>query len=99
LPSKLQEVYVNYEQDDPTKKYFSKGILDHADSIHVKSITYLASHVSGNTAELKYKMIVSVMSNGSKTPTDVPSTWRANLVRESPKGGWKIHELKQIFLR
>jgi serine/threonine-protein kinase len=97
LPSKLQEVYVNYEQDKPSKKYF-EGILDRADSIHVKSIAYQQSHVTGNTAQLRFKMVVSVTSNGSKVPTDVPSTWRAELVRESPKGPWKIRQLTKISL-
>ena len=97
LPSKMQDVYNAYEQDEPTKKYL-KGIMDHADSIHVKSISFQTSHIAGNTAELKYRMIVSVMSNNSKIPTDVASTWRADLVRDAARAPWKIHRLVPIML-
>jgi serine/threonine-protein kinase len=97
LPVRMQDVYKGYEQDDQTKKYF-KGILDRADSIHVKLIAFQQSHVSGNTAQLKYKMIVSVTANGSKTPTDVPSTWRADLVREKQGGPWKLWKLLPMKL-
>ena len=93
LPSKMQDVYKDYEQDEATKRYL-KGIIDKADSIHVKSIAYQGSHIVGNTAELKYRMIVTVIFNNSKIPTDVPSTWRADLVREGR--AWKIHKLIPI---
>jgi hypothetical protein len=97
LPSKMMEVYKAYEQDDATKKYL-KGIIDHADSIRVKSISYQSSNVTGNSAELKYRMIVGVMTNGSKTPVEVPSTWRAVLVREGAKSPWKIQHLTPVKL-
>ena len=88
----MQDVYLAYDQDEATKKYL-KAIIDHADSIHVRPIAYQDAHVGGNTAELKYRMIVSVTYNGSKTPVDVPSTWRANLVRGGQRAAWKIHKL------
>ena len=97
LPSKMMEVYKAYEQDDETKRYL-KGIIDHADSIHVKSISYQSSNVTGNRAELKYRMIIAVTANGSKIPTEVPSTWRAVLVRDGTKAPWKIQRLTQVKL-
>ena len=98
LPSRMIEVYKGYEQDDRTKKYL-KGILDKADSIRVRSVTYQESNVSGNTAELRYRMRVMVTANGSKLPTsEVTSTWRAELVREGPKAPWKIYRLFPITL-
>ena len=92
LPSKMEEVYRNYDQDDQTKRYF-RGIIDKADSIHVKSIVFGKANVVGNTAQLTYRLIINVTSNNSKTPTEVPSTWRADLVREGQKAAWKIQRL------
>jgi hypothetical protein len=43
-------------------------------------------------------MIVGVMTNGSKTPVEVPSTWRAVLVREGAKSPWKIQHLTPVKL-
>jgi serine/threonine protein kinase len=97
LPSKMQEVYRAYDQDDQTKRYF-KGIIDKADSIHVKSIVFRSSNVTGNTAELNYRMIINITSNASKIPTEVPSTWRADLVRDGQGAAWKIHKLVQVKL-
>ena len=98
LPSKMQEVYKAYEQDQQTNKYF-KQILDHTESIHVKPIDYQRANASGNMAEVRYRMIVSVTYNASKTPTDVgPSTWRAELVREGPRAPWKLQKLIPIKL-
>jgi hypothetical protein len=98
LPSKMQEVYKAYEQDQQTNKYF-KQILDHTESIHVKPIDYQRANVSGNMAEVRYRMIVSVTSNASKTPIDVgPSTWRAELVREGSRAPWKLQKLIPIKL-
>jgi serine/threonine-protein kinase len=97
LPSKMMEVYKAYEQDDETRRYL-KGIMDHADSIHVKSVSYQSSNVTGNRAELKYRMIIAVTTNGSKIPTEVPSTWRAVLVRDGTKAPWKIQRLTQVKL-
>lgn len=91
LPSKMEEVYRNYYQDDQTKKYFD-GIINKADSIHVKYV-FRNSNVIGNTAQLTYRMIINVISNASKAPTEVPSTWRADLVREGPRTPWKIQHL------
>ena len=94
----MQEVYKAYEQDQQTNKYF-KQILDHTESIHVKPIDYLRANASGNMAEVRYRMIVSVTSNASKAPTDVgPSTWRAELVREGPRAPWKLQKLIPIKL-
>jgi serine/threonine protein kinase len=98
LPTKIEEVYKAYDHDDSTKKYF-KGIIDRADSIHVKSISYRSSNITGNVAELRYRMSIAVATNGSKVPTsEVTSTWRADLVREGLKAAWKIHKLTQIRL-
>jgi serine/threonine-protein kinase len=98
LPSKMQEVYKAYEQDQQTNKYF-KQILDHTESIHVKPIDYQRANTSGNMAEVRYRMIVSVTYNAGKTPTDVgPSTWRAELVREGPHASWKLQKLIPIKL-
>jgi hypothetical protein len=88
----LEEVYASYEQDDQTKRYF-RGIIDKADSIHVKSIMYQNSNVTGNTAQLNYRMIIDVIANSSKTPTEIPSSWRADLVRDGQKSAWKLHRL------
>jgi hypothetical protein len=98
LPSKMMEVYKAYETDDQTKHYFG-GIINRADSIHVKSVSYQSSNVTGNTAELKYRMIIGVTTNGSKIPTDVPSTWRAVLVRDGSKAPWKIQHLTHVNLQ
>jgi hypothetical protein len=96
LATKIEEVYKAYDHDDSTKRFF-KGIIDHADSIHVKSIAYRSSNITGNVAELRYRMTLSVTAPSSKVPTsDVPSSWRADLVRESQKGAWKIRKLTQI---
>jgi len=92
LPSKLEEVYASYEQDDQTKRYF-RGIIDKADSIRVKSIMYQNSNVTGNTAQLNYRMIIDVIANSSKIPTEIPSSWRADLVRDGQKSAWKLHRL------
>ncbi|HKW11502.1 MAG TPA: hypothetical protein VJO33_14050, partial [Gemmatimonadaceae bacterium] len=92
LPSKMEEVYRNYYQDEQTKKYFD-GIINKADSIHVKSIAFRNSNVIGNTAQLTYRMIINVTSNVSKAPTEVPSTWRADLVRDGLRAPWKIQHL------
>ena len=94
LPSKMEEVYRAYEQDDATKKYF-RSLFDKADSIHVKSIDFQNSNVRGNTAELNFKLVLNAMSNGSPTPTAVPSTWRADLVREGQRAPWKLQRLTQ----
>jgi hypothetical protein len=98
LPTKIEAVYPGYDHDDDTKKYL-RGILDRADSIHVKSITFGKSNVTGNTAELRYRMNIAIWANGSKVPTsEVASTWRADLVREGPHDPWKAHQLKRIGL-
>ncbi len=98
LPTKIEEVYTAYQHDDSTRKYF-KGIIDRADSIHVKSISYRSSNITGNVAELRYKMNIAVSTNGFKgTTSELPSTWRADLVREGPKAPWKLHKLTQIRL-
>ena len=88
----MEEVYRGYEQDDQTKTYFN-GIINKADSIHVKSIVFRNSNVIGNTAQLTYKMIINFTSNVSKAPTDIPSTWRADLVRDGVRAAWKIQHL------
>jgi serine/threonine-protein kinase len=94
LPSKIEEVYKNFDQDDATKKYF-KGIIDKADSVHVKSLSYQSSNVKDNTAELNFRIIMNVTTNSSKIPTEVPSTWRANLARDGQRSPWQIlHLLK-----
>jgi serine/threonine-protein kinase len=92
LPSKIEEVYRGYEQDDQTKKFF-KTIIDKADSIHVKSIVFRNANVTGNRAELNYRMIINFTANQSKIPTEVPSTWSAVLVRDRPGAAWKIQHL------
>jgi serine/threonine-protein kinase len=92
LPSKMEEVYRNWDQDDQTKTYFN-GLINRADSIHVKSLVFRNSNVIGNTAQLTYRMIINVIYNGSKVPTEVPSTWRADLVREGLRAPWKIQHL------
>jgi hypothetical protein len=43
-------------------------------------------------------MIIAVTTNGSKIPTEVPSTWRAVLVRDGTKAPWKIQRLTQVKL-
>jgi hypothetical protein len=89
----MEDVYKAYEQDDPTKKFF-RGIIDKADSVHVKSIVYQNSNVRGNTAELNFRMTLNVTANSSKIPTaEVQSTWRADLVREGQRASWKILRL------
>ena len=98
LPTKIESVYPAYDHDDSTKKYL-RGILDRADSIHVKSISYRSSNVSGNMAELKYRMSIGVYANSSKVPTtEVTSTWRAELVRSSPREAWKLRRLSKMGL-
>jgi serine/threonine protein kinase len=92
LPSKMEEVYRSYEQDDQTKKYF-KAILDKADSVHVKSIIFQNSNVIRNVAQVNYRMIINVITNQSKIPTEVPSSWRADLVRKGPKQPWELRQL------
>ncbi|HKN68099.1 MAG TPA: serine/threonine-protein kinase [Gemmatimonadaceae bacterium] len=92
LPSKMEEVYRGYDQDEGTKKFF-RSMFDRADSIHVKSIAFENSNVRGNTAELNFKLTLNVMFNGSKLPTEVPSTWRADLVREGQRADWKLQRL------
>ena len=88
----MEEVYRGYEQDEATKKYF-RYFYDKADSIHVKSIDFQNSNIRGNTAELNFKLVLNVMANGSPTPSAVPSTWRADLVREGPRAPWKLQKL------
>lgn len=95
LPSKMMEVYKAYEQDDETKRYL-KGIIDHADSIHVKSVSYQSSNTTGNRAELRYRMNIAVTANGAKIPYEVPSTWRAVLVRDGTKAPWTIQHLERV---
>jgi serine/threonine-protein kinase len=92
LPSKMAEVYRNYDQDDQTKKYF-RVIMDKADSVHVKSIVFQNSNVTRNAAQVNYRMIINVIANQSKMPTEVPSSWRADLVRDGPKQPWRIKQL------
>jgi hypothetical protein len=92
LPSKMEEVYRGYDQDELTKKYF-RVLIDKADSIHVKSIKFQNSNVRGNTAELNFRMILSVTANASPAPSEVPSTWRADLVREGQRAPWKLQKL------
>jgi len=94
LPSKMEEVYRGYDQDEATKKYF-RSLIDKADSIHVKSIEFQNSNVRGNTAELNFKLVLNAMYGGSPTPTAVPSTWRADLVREGQRAPWKLQKLTQ----
>ena len=92
LPSKMEEVYRNYDQDRATKRYFD-SILDKVDSVHVKSIQFQNSNVTRDVAQVNYRMIINVIANGSKVPTEVPSSWRADLVRDGPKQPWKIRQL------
>ena len=92
LPSKMEEAYSHYKQDDPTKKYF-EAILDKADSVHVKSITFQNSNVTRNVAQLNYRMIIGFTANGSKIPTEILSSWRADLVRTGPKQPWQLQHL------
>ncbi|HKW49919.1 MAG TPA: serine/threonine-protein kinase, partial [Gemmatimonadaceae bacterium] len=92
LPSKMEEVYRNYEQDDPTKKYFNT-ILNKSDSVRV-SIVFQNSNVTRNVAQVNYRMIINVIANQSKVPTtEVPSSWRADLVRDGSKQPWKLQRL------
>ena len=99
LPSRMRDVYAGYEQDEPTKRYWSK-ILDAADSIRINPIVYNTSNTSGNTAELTFRINASVTYNGGKIPTSsLENTWRANLVREGPRAPWKIQRLQPIGLR
>jgi hypothetical protein len=44
-------------------------------------------------AQVNYRMIINVIANQSKIPTEVPSSWRADLVREGPKQPWKLRQL------
>ena len=93
LPSKMEEAYRGYEQDESTKKYF-RVFIDKADSIHVKSIAFQNANVRGNTAELNFRMILNVTANSSKiTTAEVQSTWRADLVREGLHAAWKLQRL------
>jgi serine/threonine-protein kinase len=92
LPSKMEDVYRGYEQDEATKKYF-RVFIDKADSIHVKSIDFQNSNVRGNTAEVNFKMILNVTLNSSPTPSAVQSTWRADLVRDGSRAPWKLQKL------
>jgi hypothetical protein len=91
----MMEVYTHYEQDDSTKRYIG-GVINKADSIRVKPVSYVSSNVTGNRAELKYRMIIAVTYNGSKFPVEVPSTWRAVLVRDGAKAPWKIQHLTHV---
>ena len=98
LPTKIEAVYAAYQRDDSTKK-FLRGIIDRADSIHVKTISFQSSNVTGNFAEVKYRMTVSLTANGSKVPTsEVTAFWRADLVRDGQKAAWKLHKLTRINL-
>jgi serine/threonine protein kinase len=95
LPAKIEAVYPNYEQDQDTRKYFH-GIIDRADSIHVKSVVFESSDIRRNTAQLTYRMIINMTFNASKIPTEVPSSWRADLVRENAGSAWKLRRLTRI---
>lgn len=92
LSSKMEEVYSHYKQDDPTNKYFG-GILDKADSVHVKSIQFQNSNVTRNVAQVNYRMIIGFTANGSKNLIEIPSSWRADLVRTGAKQPWQIQHL------
>jgi hypothetical protein len=97
LPSKIEGAYSHYEQDEPTKKYF-KGVLDRADSIHVK-IVFQNSNVTRNMAEVRYRMIIRLSARGSKIPSsEVTSTWRAALVRGGSNEPWQIKRLARLGL-
>ena len=98
LPTKIEAVYPAYDRDDDTKKYLSR-IFNGADSIHVKSITFGKSNVTGNSAELRYRMNIAITANNSKVPTsEVASTWHVDLVRDGPRDPWKVRLLKRIGL-
>jgi hypothetical protein len=92
LPGRIEDVYKSYDQDDATKKYL-RGIIDKADSVHIKSVFYQNSSVKGNTAQLNFRMIMNVTFNASKIPTEVPSTWRADLTRDGQRSAWQIQHL------
>jgi serine/threonine-protein kinase len=92
LPGRIEDVYKSYDQDDATKKYL-RGIIDKADSVHIKSVAYQNSSVKGNTAQLNFRMIMNVTFNASKIPTEVPSTWRADLTRDGQRSAWQIQHL------
>ena len=97
LPSKIEEQYPRYDQDEPTKKYLSQ-IINTADSVHVASITFQESNVRGNTAQVNFKMLLNVNFNGSKQPMAVgPSSWRADLVRDGVRAPWKLQKLTPQF--
>jgi hypothetical protein len=59
----------------------------------VKSIVFQNSNVTRNAAQVNYRMIINVIANQSKMPTEVPSSWRADLVRDGPKQPWRIKQL------
>jgi len=97
LSANIETVYTRYEQDDQTKKYF-KGIMDKADSVHVKSIVFRSSRQTGNAAQVLYRMTINVMTSASKQPQEVPSVWQADLVRDGPGAPWKIRQLTRRTL-
>jgi hypothetical protein len=96
LPSKIEGAYSHYEQDDPTKRYF-KGVLDGADSIHVR-IVFQNSNVMGNVGQVSYRMIIGFRAQGSKIPSEITSTWRAALVRGGSNEPWQIKRLARLGL-
>ena len=91
-PSKMEEVYSNYEQDDPTKKYFERTLAN-ADSVYVKSIVFHNSNRVGNVAQVNYRMIIGLTAKGSMIPTEASSSWRADLVRAGAKEPGQIRRL------
>ena len=99
LASRMREVYSGYEQDEETRTYFNKGIFEKADSIFVKPINYRSGNETGNTAEVKFTMTPSVTFNGTKTPLDIPMTWKVDLVRLGPGAPWKIRHLTRVGVK
>jgi serine/threonine protein kinase len=98
LPTKIEEVYKAYDHDDSTKKFF-KTFIDKVDSIHIKAISYRSWNITGNMAELRYRMNIAFWANGAKVPTSENiTTWRADLVRDGQKAPWKIRHLTQSRL-
>ena len=100
IEPQVQNVYRNYDQDGPTKTYWHQ-IIKSADSIHVKQLTYpTAPFVSGNSADVRFRVSVSYTANGSKIAVaDVQSTWLATLVREGKAFPWKIQKLQRVELK
>jgi serine/threonine protein kinase len=98
LDGNMREIYANYEQDEATRKFWP-SLFKQADSIQVKAINYRASKTVGTTAEVSYTMTARVTYNNSKEPVEVPSTWKADLVREKPGAAWKIRQLSRSQVR